>query len=184
MESMAPGFHDAILLCAGVAGVYLVVAVLQLLQLKSRRPIAPAKTTAREPSVASKLPVDVASPNTGSTSFARQLTQRTVEVELKRQRLELDRLRVELHATQGEIKLLRSERKIGNVAPLYNEAMDFARRGVDAAGIATRCGISRGEAELVAVLARNVTDQARSPGLPLDLISSEANERARYRTAA
>jgi Protein of unknown function (DUF2802) len=184
MESIAPGFHDAILLCVGVAVVYLVVASLQLLQLRSRR-LAPAVASpAREPSVASKLPLDAESQNTSNTSFASQLTQRTVEIELKRQRLELERLRADLQATQSELKLLRSERKIGNVAPLYNEAMDFARRGVDAAAIATRCGISRGEAELVAALARNTTDKDRLPAFSKDLVSDETNERARYRTAA
>ncbi len=184
MESIAPGFHDAILLCVGVAVVYLVVAVLQLLQIRSRRPHPSSANTAREPSVASKLPLDAESTNVSKASFASQLTQRTIEIELKRQRLELESLRADLQATQSELKLLRSERKVGNVAPLYNEAMDFARRGVDAAGIAARCGISRGEAELVAALASNAADKDSTPAFSKDLEISEDNERTRYRNAA
>jgi len=42
-----------------------------------------------------------------------------------------------------------------NVSPLYNEAMQFALQGLDAAAISQSCGISRAEAELVVALVRN-----------------------------
>ena len=45
IETVAPGFHDAVLLGAGIAAVYLVVALLQLIQLhRHQRP-----TAVREP---------------------------------------------------------------------------------------------------------------------------------------
>ena len=42
-----------------------------------------------------------------------------------------------------------------NVSPLYNDAMQMARQGHDAATISQHCGIARAEAELVVSLARN-----------------------------
>lgn len=152
METNAPGLHDAILLCAGVAAVYLVVALLQLMQLKGPRSLS---LPAREPSVGLDLPLD---PGLPDESFAGQLKQRSLEAELKRLGGEVERLREELRATQDDIKLLRRERIVASVTPLYNEALSFAKRGFNAAGIASHCGISMGEAELVAALARNPED--------------------------
>lgn len=47
------------------------------------------------------------------------------------------------------------------LAPQYDEAMVFARRGLDAAAIAERCEISIGEAELVRSLARRGGEEQR-----------------------
>jgi hypothetical protein len=70
---------------------------------------------------------------------------------------ELQQLREELRALQqtqndmrDEIERLKAER---NVSPLYNEALNMAQHGLNAEGIASRCGISIAEAELVAALA-------------------------------
>jgi hypothetical protein len=49
-----------------------------------------------------------------------------------------------------EIEQLKAAR---NVSPLYNEALNMAQHGLNAEGIASRCGISIAEAELVAALA-------------------------------
>lgn len=155
METNAPGLHDAILLCAGIASVYLVVAVLQLMQM--RRSTA-ATLPVREPSLGVALPFAADSPKQDGSSFANELRQRHTETEMKRLGLEVERLHAELHAMQDEIKQLRRERNVTPAAPLYNEAMSFARRGLDAAGIASRCGISLGEAELVVALARDPKD--------------------------
>jgi hypothetical protein len=42
-----------------------------------------------------------------------------------------------------------------NASPLYNDAMQMATQGLDAASISQHCGISRAEAELVVALVRN-----------------------------
>lgn len=155
METNAPGLHDAILLCAGVASVYLVVAVLQLMQM--RRSTA-AMVQAREPSLGMGFPLASDSSKSNESSFASELRQRHMESEMKRFALEIERIQTEMHSMREEIKRLRKERAASTATPLYNEAMGFARRGIDAAGIASRCGISLGEAELVAALARDPKD--------------------------
>ncbi len=63
-------------------------------------------------------------------------------------------LREELNTLRGEIETLRKAR---SVAPLYNEAVALAQRGLDSSAIAERCGISVSEAELVVALARSVS---------------------------
>ena len=62
------------------------------------------------------------------------------------------------------------------MSPLYNEAMVLAQKGVDAAGIAGQCGISIGEAELVAALSR---DSMGLRGIEDDH-GGYANSRARH----
>lgn len=79
--------------------------------------------------------------------------QRMVQSQAK----ELQQLREELRSLEqtqaemrDEIERLKAER---NVSPLYNEALNMAQHGLNAEGIASRCGISIAEAELVAALA-------------------------------
>lgn len=66
-------------------------------------------------------------------------------------------LREEVAALRDEVLTLRDEvaaqKSAGMVSPQYSEAMAFAQRGLTAQDIADRCGISRGEAELVRALA-------------------------------
>ncbi|MFY9329265.1 MAG: DUF2802 domain-containing protein [Georgfuchsia sp.] len=152
METTAPELHDAILLCAGVSAIYLIVAVLQLMQLKRNRP---AITHAREPWVGRQLLPDTDTQSPDDPSFPHQLRQIGIEAGLKRLDIEVERLRTELQATRNELKLLRNERSSRSGAAFYNEAMSFAKSGFSANGIASRCGISMSEAELVAVLARD-----------------------------
>lgn len=181
METAAPGLHDAILLCAGIAAVYLVVALLQLMQLKQPRSVM---LPAREPSVGFAFPLNGIPSKAGDDSFASQLKLRNIEADQQRLNLAVDRLHEELQTLREEVKLLRSA---PNVAPAYNEAMRFAKRGFNAVGIAARCGISMGEAELVAALARNPKDFGLADD---ELTQSPAmNERheqqhGRYRAAA
>lgn len=155
IETAAPELHDAILLCAGVSAVYLVVALLQLMQLKRRKPVTIA---VREPSVGEPLPLEANAFSPSDSSFPEQLKRVNIEAGLKQLDVELERLRTELQTTRDELKLMRSERTVQGGPPLYNEAMSFARSGLSAVGIASRCGISMGEAELVAALARDPKD--------------------------
>jgi hypothetical protein len=90
-----------------------------------------------------------------------------LELELQRLRREVDRIREafeiqrqEVHALRAEIERLATQPgapmtlpAAPDVSPEYDEALALARRGVMADVIATRCGITRAEADLVASLA-------------------------------
>lgn len=83
--------------------------------------------------------------------FSAQLTQKTLEGEVRQLREQLAESRNEIQRMREEMQRLSAAQK---VSPLYNEAMALAVRGVDAAGVAGRCGISIAEAELVVALSR------------------------------
>lgn len=70
---------------------------------------------------------------------------------------ELQQLKDEVRVLQQQQTEMREEidrlKAARNVSPLYNEAVSMAQHGLNAEGIASRCGISIAEAELVAALA-------------------------------
>jgi hypothetical protein len=84
--------------------------------------------------------------------FARELAFSNLQKDVQRLQREATTLREELAAVKGEMAQLKSSR---STSPLYNEAMTMAQRGMEAVSIADRCGISMGEAQLVAALARD-----------------------------
>lgn len=181
METSAPGLHDALLLGIGIASVYLVVAGLQLVQLKRRQP---QQATIREPSVGQPLTLDQSGKTAKSPpSFSSHLERSGIEAELRRVKRNLERMETELGDMRDEVRQLRSHRSVASVGPQYNEAMVFARQGVDATGIAARCNISRSEAELVASLARR-SKEAISTNEQHGQTNIEPDERKRYRVAA
>lgn len=79
---------------------------------------------------------------------------------------EVDQLRREVGSLRAEILLLREAQKQAaakppvrqTISPLYNEAMQLALQGNDAADISRHCSISRAEAELVVSLVKNQGD--------------------------
>jgi len=90
---------------------------------------------------------------------------------------EVAQLRKEVGGLRAEVLLLREEQRrlmevaevaaadvlpeeeivevTSNVSPIYNDAMQYALQGHDAATISQNYGISRAEAELVVALVRN-----------------------------
>ena len=92
-----------------------------------------------------------------------------IELELQRLRLEISTLREMVEAQQKEAESLRADAECSvaarieamtsitaqesDMSPEYDEALALARRGVMADVIASRCGITRAEADLVASLA-------------------------------
>ena len=72
---------------------------------------------------------DIPSPPGGA--FSEQLTQKTMEVEVRQLRDQLSESREEIQRMREEMGRLSAAQK---VSPLYNEAMALAVRGVDAAG--------------------------------------------------
>ena len=101
-----------------------------------------------------------AAPETRSDPFALELELQRLRREIagmreafEIQRQEVDALRAELEhlaARPGEPALMTTE---PDVSQEYDEALALARRGVMADVIATRCGITRAEADLVTSLA-------------------------------
>lgn len=92
-----------------------------------------------------------------------------IELELQRLRFEISTLRELAEMQQKEIESLRTSAECSaaarieaitsfskqepDMSPEYDEALALARRGIVADVIASRCGITRAEAELVASLA-------------------------------
>ena len=103
----------------------------------------------------------------GETALLRQVA--SLEGEVAQLRKEVGGLRAEvliLREEQQRVMNVAAELPVADVveeavevassvSPLYNEAMQFALQGQDAAAISQSCGISRAEAELVVALVRN-----------------------------
>ena len=76
---------------------------------------------------------------------------------------ELAQLRKAVGGLRAEMQLLREAQRrelahsqvAQNASPLYNDAMQMAMQGIDAASMAQHCCISLAEAELVVALVRN-----------------------------
>jgi hypothetical protein len=97
----------------------------------------------------------------------------TFEFELQRLRREVERMREmfeiqrqKINALHAEMERMATKPEVPmvvqtepDVSPEYDEALALARRGVMADVIATRCGISRAEADLVASLAARARQQ-------------------------
>lgn len=149
------GWRDVVLIVAALIGVYLALSLMRLFQIggkasgnatQSSRRGWFKRTRAASPEAATAPPEVASAP----TEFAEKLAQSSVEVELHSLRRETALLREEVAGLADEVARLKATQ---NVSPLYNEAMSLAQQGMPATGIAGRCGISIGEAELVAALA-------------------------------
>ena len=148
------GWRDAILVVAAMIGVYLVLLVMRLFQVTGKRGAGKKPAEMNIPSgweTASADGSPVVSSAAPDQEFVRELARSSVEIELEGLRRESAHQREEIQRLAEEISQLKATR---NVSPLYNEAMVLAQKGMPAAGIAGHCGISIGEAELVASLAR------------------------------
>jgi hypothetical protein len=99
-------------------------------------------------------------------SFQSELEVRQLRQEIARLETQVAVQREELAALGDELRLVKSQMEAAVVprtmSPEYSEALVFARRGLDAEGIAERCGISKAEAELVHALARRGPDERES----------------------
>lgn len=165
LDLAALGLRDYLLMAVALAGAYVLYSLLRTGAKPGGAPqpagsgsgnsFEPAAATGRadlrpEPSnlVAAKAGGDAAA----DPGFSSELARSSVDLELRRLRRELDEMRDGLSRMAGEIRQLKAAR---NVSPAYSEAMTLAQQGETAAEIAAQCGISLGEAELVAALARS-----------------------------
>ena len=117
------------------------------------------------------LPAATAQPVAGAQKVSAERTEYfALELDLQRLRREVSALRAALGVQQGEIGALHDEvKRLGERAPTppavnghspmqdtspeYGEALVLARRGLGVEEIASRCDITRAEAELVVSLA-------------------------------
>lgn len=167
------GWRDLVLVAAAVIGVYLALSVMRLFQVAGKRgdggkqePLASPDETGFAPkqvrisprTLQPEPPLEPQLQPQPEPEFARELARSNVEAELERLRREGALLREELARLTEEVSRLKATR---NVSPLYNEAMTLAQQGMPANGIAGHCGISIGEAELVAALARGGSEFER-----------------------
>lgn len=108
----------------------------------------------------------VANGATTGDVFHQTLEVRQLRRDLDQQRGELDELRAaleELRTIVAGLHVPKAPTDAGlsmrGVSPEYDEALVFARRGLDAEAIAGRCGITLAEAELVRSMARGQTGE-------------------------
>ena len=145
------GLREALWLAAGLVAAYL---VLLLARLRRAPPDAasPAAERRAEPAIPGTPPSLRMPPGEpDGAPFARELAHSAAGLEVQRLRSEVAQLRGEVARLGDEIVQLKATQ---SVSPLYSEAMSMAQRGELPSAIAARCGISIGEAELVAALGR------------------------------
>lgn len=168
------GLRDAIVVASVLAGIYVVVMALRLMQLRKARPapavdLVPPKVpeapagededddvpvmffdVPRTPFVPPPAPAyDEPEPESEPVSDFGAHLQRT------RHDNEVRLLRDEVMVLRAEVAELKAARR---VSPQYADAMALAQRGLTAQDLADRCGISLGEAELVSALAREAVN--------------------------
>ncbi|MBI5861696.1 MAG: DUF2802 domain-containing protein [Rhodocyclales bacterium] len=175
------GIRALIWMAVVLAGGYFIYSLLRLVRIRRKRrsvavplPSAPPATEVpaaesgflrNEPQLASYAvaPVESSPPppdealQAPAPDFSRELARSSLEIEVQSLRREMHRLRTDMTQLTAEVQQLKTAR---SVSPLYSEAMTMAQQGVTAASISDRCGISLGEAELVAALARGGSDSA------------------------
>jgi hypothetical protein len=181
--------RDYAFLGAVLVAVYVVFSLLRLLQLGMNRRKSEALVRSDEPhdrdpasvagagtyrespwaAHAEPSPAQVAAAESPSPpDFSRELAQSSLGLEVQHLRREVERLRAEMTCLAEEVRHMKASR---NVSPVYGEAMTLAQQGELPAGIAAQCGISVGEAELVAALARS------EPGFDLHEKENDPDDR-------
>lgn len=165
IDLAALGLRDYLLMAVALAGGYVLYSLLRPGAKPGRPPLhagsasgttfAPAPPPGREDmrhASSAVQPVQDIGDGAAAPAFSRELERSSADLELRRMRQELDEIRAEMARMTADMRKLKAAR---NVSPVYSEAMTLAQQGETPAGIAAQCGISLGEAELVAALARS-----------------------------
>lgn len=166
------GLREGVIVLILLVTLYMVFVLLRMRRL---RPLAPALLEKRPPgfsAVADDKPHEPGSAKqtqaTETPEEAMPLYER-VPAKVANDNLqsgmaeEIAQLREELDAIRGELAALRQDMQqevahlhsAQSVSPIYGDAMQMALAGYDPAMIADRCGIARGEADLVVALAKS-----------------------------
>jgi len=146
------GVSEILGLAAALPAVYVAIRLYQARRSRSRRPASGDGASGEEAFV------ERPQPSARHDGFQ-------VELEVQQLRRDVAELRAELAEQRREVASLTArlhaqhEQFHGGVAkaggsPEYDEALVFARRGLDVEAIAERCGITVAEAALVRALAQ------------------------------
>lgn len=172
LDGWAFGWREGLIAAIFLLGIYVLVAVLRMRQLKrgaapmaadaqdspdssdppelSDAPAVSAPAAAKEPTLARKPAPDFAWNEPPEPDFA------LMDRDLRQLRGEVSTLRGELGELRELLRLQMAQLKATqNISPIYSDAMQLAMLGHDAGAIAERCSIARAEAELVVALVRN-----------------------------
>lgn len=166
------GWRGVLVALVVLVAAYALLVLWRMLRLYGRRPAAPAADSSeaarrnavppylKEMAAADDEARGVTPADDGRLAWERppvDFAERQVREGLAR---EVTALREELDALRGAFAALREEMRQElaavkaqqTVSPFYHDAMQMALAGASADTIAGRCGIARGEAELVVAL--------------------------------
>lgn len=148
------GWRDALIAVIVLVAGYMLLVIARMRRLRARNAAVPEAARA-EPAAATEAPAEPGWEATQS-HLAQDAFMRGIEAEMMQLRDEVDSLRGELAALREDLRHeIGHLRATQTVSPIYNDAMQMAQLGHDAATIAERCGIARAEAELVLALVRS-----------------------------
>lgn len=169
---IALGLREGVILLILLVTLYMVFVLLRMRRLRPSPPetpemLAPTLSDVSErKSSASELarPVDALGEAEEDLPLYERTPSRPVN-EMQQSGLaeEVAQLREELDSIRGELAALRQDMQqevahlhsAQSVSPIYGDAMQMALAGYDSVMIADRCGIARGEADLVVALAKS-----------------------------
>lgn len=163
------GLREAVIGLIGLVALYMAFVLLRMRHLRQKARAATGPASPREvptltereegaaptlrPSVPTDPVTDWESPPLG---LAEGMLRQGLAQELAQLRDEVDAIRGELAGLRADMQQEMAHlRAAQTVSPIYGDAMQMALSGYDAGLIAERCGIARGEAELVRALARS-----------------------------
>lgn len=163
------GLREAVIGLIGLVALYMAFVLLRMRHLREKaRAVTSHDTIRQEPPVVDRnesAPPSLRPAVSADPAADWEQTPVGLAEGVLRQGLvqELAQLREEVDAIRGELAALRADmqqemahmRAAQTVSPIYGDAMQMALSGYDATLIAERCGIARGEAELVRALARS-----------------------------
>lgn len=167
------GWREAVLGLAAGFAVYALVVLVRMLRLALRRPALPShppadsfqavQRDALQPYLREMAAGDAVAGSAAAderlawerppTDFAERQLRQGLEREVANLREEVDSLRGALAALREEVRQdMAGIKAQQSVSPFYRDAMQMALAGASVDMIAERCGIARGEAELVVAL--------------------------------
>lgn len=161
------GWREAVVVLIVLVGGYMGFLLLRMGRLRRKLDPPAADVSAPGAAVADTPPLPGTDPGEQEASLpvappaweeapqqlARSPGAEGLEAEVLLLRDEVDALRGELAALRRELQAEIAQRRAPQaVSPLYNDAMQMATAGHNAATIAEHCGISRAEADLVVAL--------------------------------
>lgn len=169
---IALGLREGVILLILLVTLYMVFVLLRMRRLQPPRSSPPEMVAPTLSANTQGKPAEPGLPKQGSSSdeaeedmplyerVPAKLVNDTLHLGMAQ---EIAQLREELDSVRGELAALRQDMQqevahlhsAQSVSPIYGDAMQMALAGYDSVMIADRCGIARGEADLVVALAKS-----------------------------